>query len=112
MAYAVLSGTLAGAIGFGAFAAGGGRELLAAALLGLAPAITGETVFLVTTYAFYARKDTSYPLRGMLIHASVCAVGIAAVAHLRGPALLTGLGLAYSAGSDRGGDLPRAPLAA
>jgi putative peptidoglycan lipid II flippase len=98
-AYAVLSLPLADTIGFGRFAAGGGRELLAASLLGLAPAITGETVFLVTTYACYARKDTRYPLRGMIIHAVVCAAGIAVVAHLRGPALLTGLGLAYAAGS-------------
>jgi murein biosynthesis integral membrane protein MurJ len=98
-AYAVLPRTLAGAIGFGAFAAGGGRELLAAALLGLAPAIIGETVFLVTTYAFYARKDTVYSLRGMIVHAIVCAAGIAVAVHLHGPALLAGLGLAYSAGS-------------
>jgi putative peptidoglycan lipid II flippase len=98
-AYAVLAQPLADSIGFGRFAAGGGRELLAASLLGLAPAITGETVFLVTTYACYARKDTTYPLRGMIIHAIVCAAGIAVVAPLHGPALLTGLGLAYSAGS-------------
>jgi putative peptidoglycan lipid II flippase len=98
-AYAVLALPLADTIGFGRFAAGGGRELLAASLLGLAPAITGETVFLVTTYACYARKDTTYPLRGMIIHAVVCAAGIAVVAPMRGPALLTGLGLAYSAGS-------------
>ena len=78
---------------------GGGRELIAAALLGLAPAIIGETLFLVTTYACYARKDTTYPLRGMIIQAIVCAAGIAAVVHLHGTALLTGLGLAFSAGS-------------
>lgn len=95
-AYAVLAGPLAGAIGFGAFA--DGRRLIAAALLGLAPAITGETLFLVTTYACYARKDTIYPLRGMVIHAVVCAAGIAAAVHLRGAAMLTGLGLAFSAG--------------
>ena len=98
-AYAVLTRPLAGAIGFGAFGAAGGRELIAAALLGLAPAIIGETLFLVTTYACYARKDTTYPLRGMVIHAIVCAGGVAAVAQMRGPALLTGLGLAFSAGS-------------
>ncbi len=98
-AYAVLAVPLADTIGFGRFAAGGGRELLAASLLGLAPAITGETVFLVTTYACYARKDTAYPLRGMIIHTVVCAAGIAVVAPMRGAALLTGLGLAFSAGS-------------
>ncbi|MBO0771109.1 MAG: hypothetical protein J2P35_06585 [Actinobacteria bacterium] len=98
-AYAVLARPLAAAMGFGAFGAASGRELIAAALLGMAPAITGETLFLVTTYACYARKDTTHPLRGMIIHAVVCAAGIAAVAGLHGPALLTGLGLAFSAAS-------------
>ncbi|MDR0342174.1 MAG: hypothetical protein LBI49_03520, partial [Nocardiopsaceae bacterium] len=98
-AYAVLARPLAAAMGFGAFGAASGRELISAALLGMAPAITGETLFLVTTYACYARKDTAHPLRGMIIHAVVCAAGIAAVAGMRGPALLTGLGLAFSAAS-------------
>ena len=60
-AYLVLSGPIAGGIGFGAFGAADGRELIAAALGGLAPAIVGETLFLVTTYACYARKDTRQP---------------------------------------------------
>lgn len=98
-AYAVLVRPLAGAVGFGAFSAPGRRDLIAAALLGLAPAIIGWTVFLVTTYACYARKDTTHPLRAMVIQATVCAAGIAAVVHLHGLALLTGLGLAYSAGT-------------
>jgi peptidoglycan biosynthesis protein MviN/MurJ (putative lipid II flippase) len=99
-AYAVLARPLAGAIGFGAFTASRGQELIAASFLGLAPAIAGETLFLVTTYACYARKDTTHPLRGMIIQSIVCAVGIAAVAtQARGAVLLTGLGLAFSAGS-------------
>jgi murein biosynthesis integral membrane protein MurJ len=98
-AYVVIARPLAGAIGVGAFAAGGGRALIAAALAGLALAVVGETLFAVTSYAYYARKDTSHPLRGMVIQAVVCAAGIATVAHLRGAALLTGLGLAYSAGT-------------
>jgi peptidoglycan biosynthesis protein MviN/MurJ (putative lipid II flippase) len=99
-AYLVLSGPIAGGIGFGAFGAAGGRDLISAALRGLAPAIIGETLFLVTTYACYARKDTRSPLRGMIIQAIVCAAGIAAVVNLlHGTALLTGLGLAFSAGS-------------
>jgi peptidoglycan biosynthesis protein MviN/MurJ (putative lipid II flippase) len=99
-AYLVLSGPIAGGIGFGAFGAAGGRALIAAALGGLAPAIVGETLFLVTTYACYARKDTRKPLRGMIIQATVCAAGVAVVVNLlQGTALLTGLGLAFSAGS-------------
>ena len=97
-AYAALARPLAGAVAFGGFGADGGRELIAAALLGLAPAIIGETVFLVTTYACYARKDTTHPLRGMVIQATVCAGGVAAVAHMRGPSLLMGLGLSFAAG--------------
>ena len=98
-AYAVLSRSIAGAIGFGAFGAAGGRGLIAAALEGLAPAIVGETLFLVTTYACYARKDTRHPLRGMVIQVAVCAAGIAVVVNVRGISLLTGLGLAFSVGS-------------
>ena len=102
VAYAILARPLAGAIGMGAFGAGGGRALLAAALLGLAPGIIGETLFLVTTYACYARGDTGYPLRGMIIHTAVCAGGLALVARLSGPVLLTGLGLSFAAGSFAG----------
>jgi putative peptidoglycan lipid II flippase len=98
-AYAVLARPLAGAISFGSFHATGGVGLLAASLTGLAPGIVGETLFLVTTYACYARNDTKHPLRGMLIQTVVCAAVIAAVAPLRGPTLLTGLGLGLSAGS-------------
>jgi putative peptidoglycan lipid II flippase len=98
-AYAVLAQPISGMIGFGAFSAADGRGLIAAAVRGLAPAIIGETLFLVTTYACYARKETAYPLRGMVIQAVVCAGGIAATLHLHGTALLTGLGLAFSLGS-------------
>ena len=98
-AYAVLARPLAGALSFGSFHATGGIGLLAASLTGLAPGIIGETLFLVTTYACYARKDTTHPLRGMLIQTAVCATVIAAVAPLHGPGLLTGLGLGLSAGS-------------
>ena len=101
-AYAVLSQPVAGAIGFGAFGATDGRDLIAAALRGLGPAIIGETLFLVSTYACYARKDTSRPLRAMIIQVTVCAGGIAVAEQFRGADLLTGLGLAMSAGSVAG----------
>jgi peptidoglycan biosynthesis protein MviN/MurJ (putative lipid II flippase) len=99
VAYAVLARPLAGAIAFGRFGASGGVHLVAASLTGLAPGIVGETLFLVTTYACYARKDTTHPLRGMIIQTAVCAGVIAASLHIHGPALLTALGLGLSAGS-------------
>jgi len=98
-AYAVLARPLANAIAFGSFHNAGGVGLVSASLLGLAPGIMGETLFLITTYACYARDDTRHPLRGMLIQTAVCAGVIAAVASLHGPRLLTGLGLGLSAGS-------------
>ena len=99
-AYIVIARPIASAIGFGAFGAAGGSNLIAAALQGLAPAIVGETLFLITTYACYARMDTTRPLRGMIIQVAVDVGGLVAVAAtVRGPALLTGLGLAFSAGS-------------
>jgi peptidoglycan biosynthesis protein MviN/MurJ (putative lipid II flippase) len=98
-AYAVIALPLAGAIGFGAFAKGGGRVLLAAVLMGLALAVIGETLFAVSSYACYARKDTTHPLRGMIIQTLVCAAGIGLAVHLHGTAFLTGLGLAYSLGT-------------
>jgi putative peptidoglycan lipid II flippase len=98
-AYAVLARPLAGAIAFGRFGAAGGVHLVAASLTGLAPGIIGETLFLVTTYACYARKDTTHPLRGMIIQTVVCAGVIAASLQVHGPALLTALGLGLSAGS-------------
>jgi peptidoglycan biosynthesis protein MviN/MurJ (putative lipid II flippase) len=98
-AYAVIALPLAGAIGFGAFAKGGGRILLAAVLSGLALAVVGETLFAVSSYACYARKDTTHPLRGMIIQTLVCAAGIAVAVQLHGTAFLTGLGLAYSLGT-------------
>ena len=99
-AYIVIARPIASAIGFGAFGAAGGSDLIAAALRGLAPAIVGETLFLITTYACYARMDTTRPLRGMIIQVAVDVGGLVAVAAtVRGPALLTGLGLAFSAGS-------------
>jgi len=101
-AYAVLSQPVAGVIGFGAFGASDGRDLIAAALRGLGPAIIGETLFLVSTYACYARKDTGRPLRAMIIQVTVCGGGIAVAEHFRGTDLLTGLGLAMSAGSVAG----------
>jgi putative peptidoglycan lipid II flippase len=101
-AYAVLSQPVAGVIGFGAFGATDGRALIAAALRGLGPAIIGETLFLVSTYACYARKDTGRPLRAMIIQVTVCGAGIAVAEQFGGADLLTGLGLAMSAGSVAG----------
>jgi len=101
-AYAVLAGPLAGAIGFGGFGGGGAVHLIAASILGLAAGVIGQTLFLVTTYACYARGDTIHPLRGMLIQALVCVSVIAGTYLVHGPDVLTALGLGLSAGTTAG----------
>ncbi|HEY1918963.1 MAG TPA: lipid II flippase MurJ [Streptosporangiaceae bacterium] len=103
-AYAALAGPLASAIGFGGFGTSNASGLIAASVLGLAPGILGQTLFLVTTYACYSRGDTSHPFRGMVIQSVVCAGGIVVTYadRLHGTLLLTALGLSLSAGSIAG----------
>jgi murein biosynthesis integral membrane protein MurJ len=98
-AYAVLARPLAAAIAYGRFGTADSVELVQAALIGLAVGIIGETLFMVATYACYARHDTTHPLRGMLIQTGVCGAGIVISLQLHGAALLTGLGLSLAAGS-------------
>jgi len=99
VAYVVLAGPLARAIGFGGFGTGPAVHLITASLTGLAPGIIGQTLFLVATYACYARGDTTHPLRGMLLQTFVCSSVIAATYLMHGPAVLTVLGLGLSAGT-------------
>jgi len=98
-AYAVLARPLAAAIAYGRFGTAGSVDLVQAALTGLAAGIIGETLFMVGTYACYARHDTTHPLRGMMIQTVVCAGGILVSLQMHGAALLTGLGLSLGAGS-------------
>jgi murein biosynthesis integral membrane protein MurJ len=98
-AYAVLARPLAAAIAYGRFGTNGSVELVQAALTGLAVGIIGETLFMVATYACYARHDTTHPLRGMLVQTVVCAAGIGISLQAHGAVLLTGLGLSLAAGT-------------
>ncbi|GAB3412229.1 murein biosynthesis integral membrane protein MurJ [Flindersiella endophytica] len=98
VAYGVLSGSLATAISFGGFGSGGGPDLLAAALLGLALGVAAETVFLVTTYACYARNDTKTPLWAMLVRVGIGLALAWPAVLLDGSAVLLVLGLAWSLG--------------
>ena len=98
-AYAVLARPLAASIAYGRFGTADSVDLVQAALTGLAVGIIGETLFMVATYACYARHDTTHPLRGMLIQTGVCGAGIVISLQCHGAALLTGLGLSLAAGS-------------
>jgi putative peptidoglycan lipid II flippase len=94
--YLVLAGPLARAVSFGKMSGEGG-VMVAVVLVALTPAVIGQTVFTIATYACYARKDTRSPLRSMLLQATVCLglAGLAVFAH--GTDVLLVLGLAMAA---------------
>ena len=69
---------------------------LTAALAALSIAVVGQTVFMIVTYACYARKDTRTPLKSMLVQATVCLALASAALLVEGAAVLMVLGLALS----------------
>jgi putative peptidoglycan lipid II flippase len=94
--YFGLATPLARAISFGKMSSLGGADLVAGALAALAVAVIAQTVFLIATYASYARKDTRSPLVSMMLQAAVC-LGLASSAFfLHGSAIMVALGLAFS----------------
>jgi putative peptidoglycan lipid II flippase len=97
VAYAALAVPLAQAVAFGRMGTSTGVALIAAALAALAPAVIGQTTFLIATYASYARRDTRAPLRSMIAQAVVCGCLACITLALHGSAVLVGLGLAYAA---------------
>lgn len=97
--YAAIAGPIARAMAYGGFATDTGTALIAAALAALAAGVAGEAVFLVATYACYAREDTRTPLRAMLLQFAVCLAVAGAAPFTSGPAVLAVLGAAQSAGT-------------
>lgn len=95
--YLVLAGPLAHAVTFGRMGDADGVTMVALSLAGLAGAVIGDTVFMISTYAWYAGKDTRTPLYSMLVQAAICLVLAAAASRLSGLTVLLGLGLALSA---------------
>ncbi|MCU1658676.1 MAG: putative peptidoglycan lipid flippase [Pseudonocardiales bacterium] len=74
-----------------------GIAMVAGSLATLAVAIIAQTVFMIATYASYARLDTRSPLRAMAMQAVTC-LGLASLALLaHGTAVLVILGSAFSA---------------
>jgi len=94
--YLVLAEPLARAISFGKMGSTAGVTMVAVSIAALAVAVVAQTVFMIATYASYARKDVRTPLISMGLQAVACfsLVGFAQLAH--GPAMLGVLGLAFS----------------
>ena len=94
--YVVLAEPIAQAISFGKMGSPAGVSMVAVSIAALSVAVVAQTVFMIATYASYARMDVRTPLISMGMQAVVCLglVGLAEVAH--GPAMLAVLGLAFS----------------
>jgi putative peptidoglycan lipid II flippase len=97
--YLAIAGPIAQAIAYGGFGTDTGTTLIATSIAALAAGILGETVFLVATYACYAREDTRTPMRAMVLQLGVCVAGASIAPTMQGPAVLAVLGLAMSAGT-------------
>ena len=95
--YLVLAMPLARAISFGKMGSATGITMVAVSLAALSVAVVGQTVFMIATYASYAKKDTRSPLLAMLLQAVTC-LGLVSIAFfVHGSAILAALGLALSA---------------
>jgi putative peptidoglycan lipid II flippase len=95
--YVALAWPVAHAISVGRMNTPEGVAMVAGSLAALAVAIVAQTVFMIATYASYARLDTRSPLRAMVVQAVTC-MSLAAFALLaHGTAVLVILGSAFSA---------------
>ncbi|MDQ6851592.1 MAG: hypothetical protein M3070_16965, partial [Actinomycetota bacterium] len=95
-AYLVLAMPIARAVSFGRMASAGGAALVAGALAGLALAVVGQTIFMIGSYACYARKDTRSPLSAMAMQAVVCLALASTSLATHGTAALAVIGLAFA----------------
>lgn len=93
---AALAPALATGVSYGRMATGDGAALVAAVLLVLAPAVLGETAFLVAAHASYARGDTWGPLRSTLVKSVVCLAVLGVALSAQGPPVVVLAGLAVS----------------
>lgn len=96
-AYVVLAGPLSRAVSFGRMGTADGAAMIAAALMTLAAAVVAQGVFLIATYASYARKDTRTPLRSAILQAGCCFTVSAVAMTMHGKAVLVVLGAGYAA---------------
>ena len=95
--FLVLAMPLATATAFGQMDSAAGVAMVAAALVPLSAAVVGQTIFMIATYASYAREDTRSPLRSMILQAAVCLAVVSLSLLVHGTAVLFVLGLAVSA---------------
>jgi putative peptidoglycan lipid II flippase len=94
--YLGLAEPVARAVSFGRMDTPNGVTLVAGALAALSVAVVAQTVFMIATYACYARKDTRGPFVSMTLQAITCLCVASMALAVHGTAVLVVLGLAYS----------------
>lgn len=101
--YVVLAVPLANIVTAGQMSSAAGVAMVAGSLGALALGLVGETLFVISTQAAYARGDARTPLRSMVLQTVVCAVLVVPALSVDGQALVTALGGAFAAATVVGG---------
>ena len=103
LGYLVLAVPLANVVAVGQMSSAVGVAMVAGSLSALALGLVGETLFVISTQAAYARGDAKTPLRSMVLQGVVCAALVVPAGFVGGQALVTVLGGAFAAASVVGG---------
>jgi putative peptidoglycan lipid II flippase len=103
LGYVVLAVPLANVVAVGQMSSSVGVAMVAASLSVLALGLVGETLFVISMQAAYARGDARTPLRSMVLQSVLCAVLVVPAAFTSGRGLVTVLGGAFAVASVAGG---------
>ncbi|MCW2771152.1 MAG: hypothetical protein JWR27_2585 [Aeromicrobium sp.] len=103
LGYLVLALPLAHVVAAGQMSTAAGVAMVAGSLSALALGLVGETLFVISTQAAYARSDARSPLRSMMVQSVVCVALVVPAGFVSGSALVTGLSGAFAVASMVGG---------
>ena len=103
LGYLVLAVPLANVVAAGQMSSAAGIAMVAGSLGALALGLVGETLFVISTQAAYARGDARTPLRSMMLQGVVCVALVVPAGLVGGRAMVTLLGGAFAAASVVGG---------
>jgi putative peptidoglycan lipid II flippase len=100
--YLVLADPIAHLVAAGQMASTAGLAMISGSLASLALGLVGQTTFLVTMQAAYARHDTRAPLISMALQAVVFLALLGVAARADGTRLVTLASMAYAVGAATG----------
>lgn len=101
--YVVLAVPLSNIVAAGQMSSEAGVAMVAGSLSALALGLVGETLFVVSTQAAYARGDAQTPLLSMVLQSVVCAALMVPAFFVDGQRIVAVLGGAFAAASMVGG---------